>query len=47
LIGRTTCVERVAFLVPVVIDDTSDSRADVSDRFRQWTRLPEGETRAA
>src|SRR5689334_13578805 len=31
--------ERVAFLVPVVIDDTSDSRADVPDRFRavQWT----------
>ncbi len=41
--------ERVAFLVPVVIDDTSDSRADVPDRFRevQWTRLPEGETSAA
>ena len=38
--------ERVAFLVPVVIDDTSDSRADVPDRFRevQWTRLPAGET---
>ena len=38
--------ERVAFLVPVVIDDTSDSRADVPDRFRevQWTRLPSGET---
>jgi TolB-like protein/Flp pilus assembly protein TadD len=41
--------ERVAFLVPVVIDDTSDSRADVPDRFRevQWTRLPGGETPAA
>ena len=41
--------ERVAFLVPVVIDDTSDSRADVPDRFRevQWTRVPEGETSAA
>jgi len=38
--------ERIAFLVPVVIDDTSDSRADVPDRFRQvqWTRLPGGET---
>jgi TolB-like protein len=38
--------ERVAFLVPVVIDDTSDSRADVPERFRevQWTRLPGGET---
>jgi TolB-like protein/Tfp pilus assembly protein PilF len=37
--------ERVAFLVPVVIDDTSDSQADVPDRFRevQWTRLPAGE----
>jgi TolB-like protein/Tfp pilus assembly protein PilF len=37
--------ERVAFLVPVVIDDTNESRADVPDRFReaQWTRLPDGE----
>jgi TolB-like protein/Flp pilus assembly protein TadD len=36
--------ERVPFLVPVVIDDTSDSRADVPERFRavQWTRLPAG-----
>jgi TolB-like protein/Tfp pilus assembly protein PilF len=41
--------ERMAFLVPVVIDDTSDSRADVPDRFRevQWTRLPAGEASAA
>ena len=41
--------ERVAFLVPVVIDDTSDSHADVPDRFRevQWTRLPAGETPSA
>src|SRR5215469_14518128 len=41
--------ERVAFLVPVVIDQTSDSRADVPDRFRevQWTRLPAGETPVA
>ena len=40
--------ERVAFLVPVVIDDTSESNADVPDRFRevQWTRLPGGETPA-
>lgn len=38
--------ERVAFLLPVVIDETSDSRADVPDRFRevQWTRLPGGDT---
>jgi TolB-like protein/tetratricopeptide (TPR) repeat protein len=38
--------EGKAFLVPVVIDDTKDSRADVPDRFRelQWTRLPGGET---
>jgi serine/threonine-protein kinase len=38
--------DRVAFLVPIVIDDTSESRADVPDRFRalQWTRLPGGET---
>jgi TolB-like protein/Flp pilus assembly protein TadD len=38
--------DRVAFLVPIVIDDTSESSADVPDRFRalQWTRLPGGET---
>jgi hypothetical protein len=38
--------ERVAFLLPVVIDDTNESRADVPDRFRevQWTPLPGGET---
>jgi serine/threonine-protein kinase len=38
--------DRVAFIVPIVIDDTSESRADVPDRFRalQWTRLPAGET---
>jgi TolB-like protein/Tfp pilus assembly protein PilF len=38
--------DRIAFLVPVVIDGTSDSHADVPDRFRevQWTRLPGGET---
>ena len=36
--------ERVPFLVPIVVDDTNDSRADVPDRFRevQWTRLPGG-----
>jgi hypothetical protein len=32
------------FLVPVVIDDTSDQDEQVPDRFRelQWTRLPQG-----
>ena len=41
--------ERVAFLVPVVIDDTRDTLADVPDRFRevQWTRLPAGEMSSA
>jgi TolB-like protein/tetratricopeptide (TPR) repeat protein len=41
--------DRIAFLVPVVIDDTSDARADVPERFRQvqWTRLAGGETPAA
>jgi len=38
--------ERVAFLVPVVIDSTAEQLADVPDAFRhvQWTRLPNGET---
>jgi len=38
--------DRVAFLVPVNIDDTGDAQADVPERFRavQWTRLPGGET---
>jgi TolB-like protein len=38
--------ERVAFLVPVVIDATSDREADVPEAFRnvQWTRLPDGAT---
>jgi hypothetical protein len=38
--------ERVAFLVPVVIDSTPEQKADVPDAFRhvQWTRLPSGET---
>jgi TolB-like protein/thioredoxin-like negative regulator of GroEL len=33
-----------AFLLPVVIDDTSDSEALVPEKFRevQWTRLPAG-----
>lgn len=37
--------ERIAFIVPVVIDQTSDAEADVPDAFRpvQWTRLPAGE----
>jgi TolB-like protein/lipoprotein NlpI len=37
--------ERVSFLVPVVIDSTSELKADVPDAFRhvQWTRLPGGE----
>jgi TolB-like protein/Tfp pilus assembly protein PilF len=46
-VDRThTMSERAPFLVPAVIDDTTDSRADVPDRFRevQWTRLPGGET---
>ena len=38
--------EDVAFLVPVVIDDTTDTQARVPDRFREvhWMRLPGGET---
>ena len=41
--------DRVAFLVPVVIDDLRDLEVDVPDAFRvvQWTRLPDGETDAA
>jgi TolB-like protein/cytochrome c-type biogenesis protein CcmH/NrfG len=41
--------ERISFLVPVVIDSTSELRADVPDAFRnvQWTRLPGGETPSA
>jgi TolB-like protein/Flp pilus assembly protein TadD len=36
----------MAFLLPVVIDDTGDTVARVPDKFRdiQWTRLPGGET---
>ncbi|MGH3428156.1 MAG: toll/interleukin-1 receptor domain-containing protein [Mycobacteriales bacterium] len=38
--------ERVAFVVPVVIDATRDQDADVPDAFKtaQWTRLPGGDT---
>jgi TolB-like protein len=38
--------EQKAFLVPVVIDGSSDQEAFVPDEFRevQWTRLPAGET---
>ena len=41
--------ERVAFLVPVVIDSTPEAKADVPDAFRhvQWTRLPGGTTSLA
>ncbi len=41
--------EQVAFLLPVVIDDTRDAAADVPAEFKQvqWTRLPGGETTAA
>jgi TolB-like protein/Flp pilus assembly protein TadD len=37
--------EGMAFLIPVVIDGTSDSEALVPEKFRevQWTRLPGGE----
>jgi TolB-like protein len=37
------------FLLPVVIDQTSDRDARVPDRFRelQWTRLPDGATPSA
>src|SRR5271169_203672 len=36
----------LAFLLPVVIDDTRDDDERVPERFRevQWTRLPGGET---
>jgi TolB-like protein/Flp pilus assembly protein TadD len=43
---RHHMAEQKAFLVPVVIDGTSDVNAIVPDLFRavQWTRLPGGET---
>jgi TolB-like protein/Flp pilus assembly protein TadD len=42
---RHHMAEQKAFLVPVVVDDTSDRNAIVPDLFRavQWTRLPGGE----
>ena len=38
--------ERVAFLVPIVIDDTREAEADVPEKFKdvQWTHLRAGET---
>lgn len=38
-----------AFLVPVVIDDTSERHASVPDKFRevQWTHIPRGEATPA
>jgi TolB-like protein len=41
--------EKRAFLVPVVVDGTSERGAAVPEKFRevQWTRLPGGETRSA
>ena len=38
--------ERKAFLVPIVIDATSERGAHVPEKFRelQWTRMPGGET---
>jgi len=41
--------EEKAFLVPVVIDETSEQDASVPGNFRdrQWTRLPAGETSPA
>jgi TolB-like protein/Tfp pilus assembly protein PilF len=41
--------ERKAFLVPVVIDATSERGAHVPEKFRelQWTRLPNGEASTA
>jgi adenylate cyclase len=38
--------EKKAFLVPVVVDGTSERAASVPEKFRelQWTRLPHGET---
>jgi len=46
---RHHMAEQKAFLVPVIIDSTSDRDAIVPDLFRavQWTRLPGGETPSA
>jgi hypothetical protein len=43
--SHTMAIER-PFLVPVVVDSTTDQEAIVPDSFRavQWTRLPRGET---
>jgi hypothetical protein len=37
------------FLIPVVVDTTTEANARVPDKFRQvqWTRLPAGETSSA
>jgi TolB-like protein/Tfp pilus assembly protein PilF len=41
--------EDVAFVVPVVVDNTPDATARVPDRFRevQWSRLPDGQASQA
>lgn len=41
--------DRVAFLIPIVIDSTPEAKADVPDAFRhvQWTRLPGGDASPA
>jgi TolB-like protein len=41
--------EKKAFLVPVVIDGTSERSTSVPEKFHelQWTRLPDGETSSA
>jgi adenylate cyclase len=41
--------EDVAFLLPVVVDNTPDATARVPDGFRavQWSRLPDGQTSPA
>jgi hypothetical protein len=49
-VGRTLdMADGIAFLLPVVIDATSDADARVPEKFRevQWTRLPGGETPAS
>jgi hypothetical protein len=48
-VGRTMdMADDTAFLLPVVIDATTDVEARVPEKFRevQWTRLPGGETPA-
>ncbi len=44
-----TMADELTFLLPVVIDDTSDADARVPAEFRavQWTRLPGGDTTPA